>query len=41
MPSHYGWQGQQPDSQPVILVGKGITFDTGGINLKLRLVLPI
>ena len=29
---HY--HGADKDSQPVVLVGKGITFDTGGISLK-------
>eukprot|EP01147_Barroeca_monosierra_P001874 gene1874-4970_t len=24
----------KPDQQPIVLVGKGITFDTGGLNLK-------
>lgn len=28
------YQGAAPDSQPHVLVGKGITFDTGGISLK-------
>jgi len=28
------YQGTDADSQPVVLVGKGITFDTGGISLK-------
>jgi leucyl aminopeptidase len=28
------YQGKDADSQPVVLVGKGITFDTGGISLK-------
>ncbi len=28
------YQGKDEDSQPVVLVGKGITFDTGGISLK-------
>jgi len=28
------YQGKEEDSQPVVLVGKGITFDTGGISLK-------
>lgn len=23
-----------PDEQPIVLVGKGVTFDTGGLNLK-------
>jgi leucyl aminopeptidase len=27
-------QGRQGDEKPVVLVGKGITFDTGGISLK-------
>ena len=28
------WRGLQDDSAPVALVGKGITFDTGGISIK-------
>ena len=28
------YQGKDDASQPVVLVGKGITFDTGGISLK-------
>ena len=28
------YKGGQPDSKPIVLVGKGITFDTGGISLK-------
>ena len=28
------YTGTQDDSQPIVLVGKGITFDTGGISLK-------
>ena len=28
------YQGKHEASQPVVLVGKGITFDTGGISLK-------
>jgi leucyl aminopeptidase len=28
------YQGLDKDHQPVVLVGKGITFDTGGISLK-------
>jgi leucyl aminopeptidase len=28
------YQGKDDDSQPIVLVGKGITFDTGGISLK-------
>jgi len=28
------YQGQDDNSRPVVLVGKGITFDTGGISLK-------
>ncbi len=27
-------KGKEPDARPVVLVGKGITFDTGGISLK-------
>jgi leucyl aminopeptidase len=26
--------GGEPDEQPIVLVGKGVTFDTGGLNLK-------
>lgn len=29
-----GSQGPTLDSRPVVLVGKGVTFDTGGLNLK-------
>ena len=29
-----GWQGKDANTQPYALVGKGITFDTGGISLK-------
>jgi leucyl aminopeptidase len=28
------YQGKDKDSRPIVLVGKGITFDTGGISLK-------
>lgn len=28
------YQGKDKDTQPIVLVGKGITFDTGGISLK-------
>ena len=28
------YQGKDEDSQPIVLVGKGVTFDTGGISLK-------
>ncbi len=28
------YAGGKPDTQPIVLVGKGITFDTGGISLK-------
>ena len=28
------WHGGKKDEQPYVLVGKGITFDTGGISLK-------
>jgi len=28
------WQGKDDKSKPYVLVGKGITFDTGGISLK-------
>lgn len=28
------YQGGEPDAKPVALVGKGITYDTGGLNLK-------
>jgi leucyl aminopeptidase len=28
------YQGGESDAKPVVLVGKGITFDTGGINIK-------
>ena len=28
------WMGGAPDADPVVLVGKGVCFDTGGISLK-------
>jgi len=28
------YSGAKPDGQPVVMVGKGVTFDTGGISLK-------
>jgi leucyl aminopeptidase len=28
------WNGGKPDAKPVIFIGKGITFDTGGISIK-------
>lgn len=28
------WNGGNPDDAPVVFVGKGVTFDTGGISLK-------
>jgi leucyl aminopeptidase len=28
------YKGGKPKDKPVVLVGKGITFDTGGISLK-------
>ncbi len=28
------YMGGEPDEQPIVLVGKGVTFDTGGLNLK-------
>ena len=30
------YDGAGDDSQPYVLVGKGLTFDTGGINLKVQ-----
>jgi leucyl aminopeptidase len=33
---HLSWRGGDAGQQPVALVGKGITFDTGGISLKPR-----
>ena len=27
-------EGDRPDSTPVVIIGKGITFDTGGISIK-------
>ncbi|MFN0160300.1 MAG: leucyl aminopeptidase [Burkholderiales bacterium] len=30
----FNHRGGRPDDKPVVLVGKGITFDTGGISLK-------
>jgi len=31
---HIATSGMQPGLKPLLLIGKGITFDTGGINLK-------
>ena len=28
------YEGGKPDDAPIVLIGKGITFDSGGINLK-------
>ncbi|MFC4169466.1 leucyl aminopeptidase [Teichococcus aestuarii] len=28
------WRGAAPDAQPVAFIGKGVTFDTGGISIK-------
>lgn len=28
------WQGGEPDDAPLAFVGKGVTFDTGGISIK-------
>jgi leucyl aminopeptidase len=28
------WQGAEPQKKPIAFVGKGVTFDTGGISLK-------
>ncbi|MEE4295242.1 MAG: leucyl aminopeptidase [Wenzhouxiangella sp.] len=33
---HLSWRGGADGQQPVAMVGKGITFDTGGISLKPR-----
>ena len=33
---HLSWRGGKEDDAPLALVGKGITFDTGGISLKPR-----
>ncbi len=30
----FNYQGAGDDSKPVVLVGKGVTFDTGGISIK-------
>ncbi|MGR4875196.1 leucyl aminopeptidase [Pseudoxanthomonas sp. LARHCG66] len=30
------WNGAAADAKPYVLVGKGITFDTGGVNLKTQ-----
>ena len=30
------WRGGAPNDQPYVLVGKGVTFDTGGISIKPR-----
>lgn len=32
--NHLAKKNKKPTSQPVVLVGKGVTFDTGGISLK-------
>ena len=34
MEYHGGVPGSDSDALPVVLVGKGITFDTGGVNIK-------
>lgn len=31
---HIEWNPTKSDSQPIVLVGKGIVFDTGGLSLK-------
>lgn len=31
---HIVWNPKQDDSQPIVLVGKGIVFDAGGLSLK-------
>jgi leucyl aminopeptidase len=28
------WNGGKPDAKPIVFIGKGITFDTGGISIK-------
>jgi len=28
------WNNASPDTEPIVLVGKGVTFDTGGISIK-------
>jgi leucyl aminopeptidase len=28
------WRGGEPDGKPIAFVGKGVTFDTGGISIK-------
>lgn len=33
---HLTWRGGNADDAPLALVGKGVTFDTGGISLKPR-----
>lgn len=30
------WNGGDSDAKPFVMVGKGITFDTGGVNLKTQ-----
>jgi leucyl aminopeptidase len=35
------WQGGKKGERPVVFVGKGITFDTGGIDIKPRLHLEM
>jgi leucyl aminopeptidase len=36
--SHY--KGAPADAKPIVFVGKGITFDSGGISLKPGAVRP-
>ena len=28
------WNNASPETEPIVLVGKGVTFDTGGISIK-------
>ena len=28
------WNNASPETAPIVLVGKGVTFDTGGISIK-------
>lgn len=33
---HLRWRGGSADQKPIAMVGKGVTFDTGGISIKPR-----
>ncbi len=30
------YAGGKPESKPIVIIGKGLTFDAGGISLKTR-----